>query len=374
MRHLAITVLLTLLIGPAISQAAPSEAPASQPEARAAIGSTVAELFTQPRGHQGHIRRQLEGYSNLPAMLASLLQDDDPVIRRNSLMLLRDNYGDWPVVSAVQQLLRTELARGKQSDPYVIMACCEILSDWPQWDSIPVLMTAVKSKQVGQQDRPHQSDRPAKIGVWREADTALRVVSGEWPLPEPDSSAAPAEPNSPQDIADRQTLEAAWAQWWAQSGACSVDSMPQVRAEFTWRQASAQPKCNKLDAASVLLWVRPTGSVFHCRTAGRVDRPDQPSWAWGHRTRRQTEFHLNGVQTDYIRTVAQAIVEAPTDTCWAMDRPADLPVNWAGSLRVSTVFGESTVRIADPATPDAVRPPAPVAEALAELVNMMNSQ
>ncbi|MDD4891225.1 MAG: hypothetical protein PHU85_14990, partial [Phycisphaerae bacterium] len=139
MRYLAILI-LSVAISPSFSLAKSGDTPTSAPDAKARIGPAIADLFNQTHIQRQLTRQQLENEPDLPALLAALLADVDPAIRRTSLMLLRDHYGDWPVVSAVQTMLRSELARGDKGDAYVVSACCDILADWPQWDSIPVLL------------------------------------------------------------------------------------------------------------------------------------------------------------------------------------------------------------------------------------------
>jgi hypothetical protein len=308
-------------------------------------------------------------------LLATLLSDPNPVVRRTSLALLCDRYGDWTVVSAVQSVLNTELTRGAKGDGYVIAACCELLADWPQWDSIPVLLNAMKSKQ--QVTNPGLAGKPnataEKISVWRQVDAALRLISGEWPMPEPDATAPPVAAGSPQDTCDRDQLQKAWEAWWSAS-CSSSEPLPQVRIQLTWATPPVRPTASQLTTVSAtmsLLWIRPTGSIHYSRVLGIAPVADEPTWKWDEKSRRQAEYHLNAIQADSVRGLFADVSSAIPGTSWAIPRPAGLPDNWRGRLQVISPFGSSAmVELVEAGAPGAVRPPASAAGALTELMSI----
>ncbi|MDD4892099.1 MAG: hypothetical protein PHU85_19425, partial [Phycisphaerae bacterium] len=215
-----------------------------------------------------------------------------------------------------------------------------------------------------------------KTAVWRQADAAMRAISGDWPMPEPDASAAPIPPGSPQDREDRQSLGKTWGDWW-NTNSTPTDGLPQVRVELTWNTPAARPagvQTSTLDAALTMLWVRPTGSVHLSRLLGLAQSADAPIWKWDHRNRRQFELHLNAIQADAARAIAAGVLDAETSTTWAIDRPVGLPSNWHGRLSVLSPFGQpKTVELTEAGAPGAVRPPPAAADAMSDLLNVMNN-
>jgi hypothetical protein len=373
MRRFAIAIAALVLAAPT-GLFARSEAPTSAPDAHARIAPLLANLFSQPHQQQQEIRQQLEGEPNLPLVLAAMLNDPNPVVRRTSLALLCDRYGDWSVVSAVQSVLNAELARGAKADGYVIAACCEILTDWPQWDSIPVLVNAMKSRQqVADHGLAGKVSTTLKTSVWRQVDAALRLISGEWPMPEPDATAPVIAANSPQDACDREQLQKSWDAWWSAS-CSSSEPLPQVRLQLTWtappmRQSSSQ--LTTVTAAMSLLWIRPTGSIHYSRVLGVAPLADEPAWKWDEKSHRQAEYHLNAIQADSVRGLFGDVSSAAPATAWSISRPAGLPENWHGKLQVISPFGPSAaVDLVENGTPGSVRPPASAGAALTELMSI----
>jgi hypothetical protein len=266
------------------------------------------------------------------------------------------------------------LGRGAKADGYIVTACCEVLADWPQWDSIPVLLDAMRvNQQISGQELPTKSPKADKLAVWREADAALRLVSGEWPMPEPDASAQPIPAGSAQDLQDKHKLEKTWDDWWASSSTL-VEPVPQVRMELTWTTPSGRPTAphsTTVTAATSMLWVRPTGSIYFSRLLGTAPSQDDPTWKWDDRTRRQCEFHLNAMRADAVRTLGTDLFAAAAGTTWAINRPQGLSANWRGRLQVVSQFGDvGEVELAETGTPGAIRPPASSTEALSELLTI----
>jgi len=379
MRCLAVAVFLVVAC-PVLLLGGPG-APTTAPDDLDAIGQSVAGLFDLPYSQQQGVRRELESQPDLPQLLAGLLQHDDPVVRRTSLILLRDDYGDSSVVAAVQTQLAAELAKPAGGDGYVIAACCEILADWPRWDSIPALLDAMRTDdEVSGLDLSADRRRPDRTAVWRQVDASLRLISGEWPMPEPDAVRT-ARPGSPRDREDQQNLEKTWGQWWTAT-ALRPDPLPQVRIELDWVVSSVDPSGQtRHDAAVASLWVRPTGSARYSRVLGAA-APDDPVWRWTDRCRRDYEWHLNAIQADAVRAVVATLSAAgPSQGLpnaehrvwgpqpWGIARPVGAPESWRGRVEATTADGRVLiVELADLSAPEAVRPPAPAADALAELL------
>ncbi len=364
-----VIALLVLSAGPLLLLGG-SSAPTTAPSDLEQISRSVAGLFELPFSQQQEVRRDLESQPDLPQLLADLLTDANPVVRRTSLMLLRDDYGDWPIVASVQVQLAEELAKPGGGDGYVVAACCEILADWPRWDSIPVLLEAMRTDgQVAGHDLSAGASRPGRVAVWRQVDSSLRSISGEWPLPEPDTGPAPAaRAGSPRDRDQQQELERTWGQWWTAS-ALSPDPLPQLRIELEWcSTADEADGPARREAAIASLWIRPTGSARFSRVTGMAPAPSDPAWRWTDRCRREYEWHLNAIQADAVRALVAALPAASPAQPWGIVRPVGVPDNWRGRIVATTPDGRVlSANLVDLASPESVRPPVPAAEALAEL-------
>ena len=343
---------------------APGERLAGDVPTREAESETVdlRHLFDAPVRVQSRIRQLMESAENLPKRLAKELLTNDAELRWTCLVLIREEYGDQTVVPGVQALLGKQLAQPAQMDPAIVTACCEILGDWPRWDSIPELLAVLEV--------PFSADT---FEPFRTADASLRLITGYWPVPEP-----PGEPNSMLDPAvpverSRRLILRAWTEWWEQTSKWK-DALPEVRFVLDWYDEPAEVPADgpppSREAIRRVLWVRPTGIASVRQTKGLAHDRGDPQWRWTGKVSRLAEVPLDAPFVQHVRSLENILHDAPAAQVWSVP-PADDPRagHWAAQVTLTDATGRlRAVELVVGATPNGV--PAS-AEAIAALAGLL---
>ncbi|MCG3178943.1 MAG: hypothetical protein BIFFINMI_01273 [Phycisphaerae bacterium] len=341
----------------------------------------LGHLFDLPPEQQSEVRLRMKAEPDLPAKLAALLSHQDPQVRATCLALIRDDYGDLAVVSGVQELLAREMLKPGGGDAAVIASCCQILSEWPQWDSIPVLIDTLKNEPASAPVKLALLARsPSDRLPWRQADLALRQITGHWPLPEPTPPGAADEQPASDAAQQAQLLELrkTWDGWW-NDVSLARNMLPILRLELVWyaplRPVDAARGVRQRAATACTLWVRPTSFTQRCRISGLAESVDDPVWRWEQRGRAVHEIPLNAFQCDAVQLVRERLAKAAAaNALWIVPRPPSVSGTWHGRVQITDADGHRlSVELVEARTPGATRPPDDVAEALAELLSLIDA-
>ena len=181
----------------------------AQAEAEALASEVEDEIqryFRQPVPRKGYASWVKRG-ERLRPILPKLLASRDTKVIHEALLIARDRVGAPEIVPAVIAVLDNLLADPKDAEWVTRGLACEVLGKYRDPRAIPVLLRALQDPYLDYV-LPLAPDVPGMewFAVWRDADSALRSITGANPTEEPCW-------NEPVE-AESDTLRKAWQAWW----------------------------------------------------------------------------------------------------------------------------------------------------------------
>lgn len=172
----------------------------------------------------------------MPLLVPHLIASSDADVQHQALLMARDHYGRRELVPHIIRALGGLLNEPKDSAGFTRILACEVLAEWPDLRSVPVLLKALADSYtyhglVGDEEHTEHVYR----AVWWEADRALRLITWANPTAKPLTHVMPR-------LGQREAAQTAWETWWRENKDRLLKSPTPPwekgdRTEFDWQLA-----------------------------------------------------------------------------------------------------------------------------------------
>jgi len=179
-------------------------------EQAAEVEKEIKAWFAGPQESNTYGTWRRRGDS-LRALVPVLLKSSDNNVVHEALLMARDEFSVPEVVPDVIRALEELLTTPADPEAGTRMVACDVLGKARNPKAIAVLLQALEDPYLQIVRTPVPGDHGVEMSwnaVWRDADAALRRITG----------ANPVEPPGGRNPGDRDKTRKAWLAWWEREG------------------------------------------------------------------------------------------------------------------------------------------------------------